>query len=329
MQMSKEEAKAPRIAILMAIYEPRMDWLEAQLRSLDAQTYPNLRLYIRDDCSPTVSLDAIAACVKEYIYAFPFELRRNEKNLGSNGTFERLTLEAEGDYFAYCDQDDVWLPEKLEVLQAAMAAEGALLVCSDMFIIDGEGRQTADSITKVRRHHVFKSGEGLAPGLMIRNFATGCTMLGDARAAREAVPFCPYMVHDHYLALWCAAKGKIVSLPDRLIRYRIHADNQTPIMAGVTDKDSYLQVRILQLERRLRWLEERFRGCDDLEREIKGALEWVAAREANFRGRFSAKGKVWRLRRYSPFVSLFEIVLSGAPEGIFMSIIGLNKINAI
>ena len=63
MQMSKEEAKAPRIAILMAIYEPRMDWLEAQLRSLDAQTYPNLRLYIRDDCSPTVSLDAIAACV--------------------------------------------------------------------------------------------------------------------------------------------------------------------------------------------------------------------------------------------------------------------------
>ena len=152
-----------------------------------------------------MSLDAIAACVKEYIHAFPFELRRNEKNLGSNGTFERLTLEAEGDYFAYCDQDDVWLPEKFEVLQAAMAAEGALLGCSAMFIIDGEGRQTADSITKVRGHHVFKSGEGLAPGLMIRNFATGCTMLVDARAAREAVPFCPYMVHDHYLALWCAA----------------------------------------------------------------------------------------------------------------------------
>ena len=43
--MSKEEAKVPRIAILMAIYEPRMDWPEAQLRSLDAQTYPNLRLY--------------------------------------------------------------------------------------------------------------------------------------------------------------------------------------------------------------------------------------------------------------------------------------------
>lgn len=329
MQMSKDRPGAPRIAILLAVYEPRMDWLEAQLKSLDAQTYPNLRLYIRDDCSPTVSFEAIAACVKDCIRAFPFELRRNEKNLGSNGNFERLTLEAEGDCFAYCDQDDVWLPEKLERLQGAMAAEEALLVCSDMVIIDGEGVQVADSITKVRRHHVFKSGEGLAKELLVSNFVTGCTMLVRADTARAAVPFCPYMVHDHYLALWCAAKGKVVSLPDRLIRYRIHTGNQTLIMAGVTDKNSYFRVRILQLEQRLRWLGERFRSCDDLEREIEGALEWVMAREANFQGCYSAKRKVWRLRRYNPLVSLFEIVMSGAPEGIFMRVIGLNKINAI
>ena len=327
--MSKHKPKKSLISILMAVYEPRMDWLREQLLSLDAQTYPNLRLYIRDDCSPNVPIQEIEACVRASVHTFPFELRRNEANLGSNATFERLTREAEGDYFAYCDQDDIWLPEKLEVLQAAMAAEGALLVCSDMFIIDGEGRQTADSITKVRRHHVFKSGEGLAPQLLISNFVTGCTMLVDAGVARQAVPFCPYMVHDHYMAVWCASKGRIVSLPDRLIRYRIHEGNQTPIMAGVTDRVTYLQVRILRLERRLRWLRERFRGCGSLEQEIEGALEWAAAREANFRGSFSAKRKIWRLRRYSPFVSLFEIILSGAPEGVFMSIIRLNKINAI
>lgn len=327
--MSKDKPKKPLISILMAVYEPRMDWLREQLLSLDAQTYPNLKLCIRDDCSPTVPIEDIEACVKACIHAFPFELRRNEENLGSNETFERLTRENGGDYFAYCDQDDIWLPEKLAVLQAVIEAENALMVCSDMVIIDGEGRQTADSITQIRRHHVFKSGEGLAPQLLIRNFATGCTMLVDAHAAREAVPFCPYMVHDHYLALWCAAKGKVISLPDRLIRYRIHEDNQTPIMAGVTDKATYLQLRILRLEQRLRWLEERFRGCDGLEQEIEGALEWATAREANFRGHFSAKGKVWRLRRYSPMVSLFEIVLTGAPEGIFMGVIRLNKINAI
>ena len=81
----------PRIAILMAVYEPRMDWLREQLLSLDAQTYPNLMLYIRDDCSPTVPFEEIQSCVQDCIRAFPYEIKRNEKNLGSNGTFEWLT----------------------------------------------------------------------------------------------------------------------------------------------------------------------------------------------------------------------------------------------
>ena len=329
MQVSKEEARTPRIAILMAVYEPRMDWLEAQLRSLDAQTYPNLRLYIRDDCSPTVSFESIAACVEDCIHAFPFELRRNEKNLGSNGTFERLTEEAEGDFFAYCDQDDIWLPEKLAALQEAMASNGALLVCSDMYIIDGEGRQTADSITKVRRHHVFRSGEGLAPGLLICNFVTGCTMLVNARHAKEAAPFCPYMVHDHYLALWCAAKGKIVSLSDRLVRYRIHGGNQTPIMAGVVDKQSYRRIRIDSLIDRLTWLKERFSDDAELNGEISEALAWARARKGNFDGDRQARREIRRLRRFGSKVSLFELVLARAPASVFTVFIHLAQKNIL
>ena len=48
------ETDKPRIAILMAVYEPQMDWLREQLKSLERQTYPNLHLYIRDDGSSTV-----------------------------------------------------------------------------------------------------------------------------------------------------------------------------------------------------------------------------------------------------------------------------------
>lgn len=327
--MSNNEPKTPRISILMAVYEPRMDWLREQLLSLDAQTYPNLRLYIRDDCSPNVPLEEIEACVRACIRAFPFELRRNEANLGSNGTFERLTREAGGDYFAYCDQDDIWLPEKLAVLQAAIEAENALLVCSDMVIIDGEGRQTADSITKVRRHHVFKSGEGLAPQLMISNFVTGCTMLINAGAAREALPFCPYMVHDHYLAVWCASKGRIVSLPDRLICYRIHEGNQTPIMAGVTDKRSYVDERIRKRIDRLRWLRDRFQGDTGFSEVIDRDLSWTEARQRRFEGQPGAIRAIWRLRRLSLPTSLFEIAMAGMPEGVFMKIVNLLKRNAI
>lgn len=230
------ETGKPLISILMAVYEPRLDWLREQLESLEAQTYPNLRLYIRDDCSPTVPLEEINRCVEACICNFPWTITRNEKNVGSNGTFQRLTKEAEGVYFAYCDQDDVWLPDKLAVLQREMERTGALLACSDMYVMDGTGRMTADSITKVRRHHVFRSGKGLAEGLLISNFVTGCTMLVRAESARAAVPFCPYMVHDHYIALYCAAAGEILSLPQPLIRYRIHGGNQTGLMAGVTGR---------------------------------------------------------------------------------------------
>ena len=163
------ETDKPLISILMAVYEPRLDWLREQLESLEKQSYPNLRLCIRDDCSPTVSFWGIERLVKECICSFPYEIRRNEENLGSNLTFQRLTQEAEGEYFAYCDQDDVWLPEKLEALQEELERTGALLVCSDMVIIDGQGQQTADSITKIRRRHVFRSGGVLTEGLLISN----------------------------------------------------------------------------------------------------------------------------------------------------------------
>ena len=327
--MSKDEPKKPLISILMAVYEPRMDWLREQLLSLDAQTYPNLRLFIRDDCSPNVPFEDIEACARACIHAFPFELRRNEANLGSNETFERLTREAGGDYFAYCDQDDIWLPEKLTMLQVAIEAENALLVCSDMFIIDGMGRQTADSITQVRRHHVFRTGEGLAPQLLISNFVTGCTMLINADAAREALPFCPYMVHDHYLAVWCASKGRIVSLHDRLIRYRIHEGNQTPIMAGVTDKRSYVDERIRKRIDRLRWLRDRFRTDAGFSAVIDRDLAWTEARKRRFEGQPGASRAIWRLRRLSLPTSVFEIAMAGMPDGVFMKIVNLLKRNAI
>lgn len=318
----------PLIAILMAVYEPRMDWLREQLVSLEGQTYPNLRLYLRDDCSPTVPFGEIEACVAECIRSFPCEVWRNEENLGSNRTFERLTEEAEGEYFAYCDQDDVWLPEKLAVLQEALEREKALLVCSDMYIIDGVGQVVADSITKVRKHHKFCSGEGLSKELLIRNFVTGCTMLVKARAAKMAVPFCPYMVHDHYLSLWCGEHGKIVSLTDRLIRYRVHKNSQTGVLAGVVDKESYKRVRIDTAYQKFLWLRKNFPCCEETHRTIMKGLRWGEARERNWAHK-GGKREIWRHWRLAPLTCLFEIIGSWMPDILFMWVVGLRRKNLL
>ncbi len=314
----------PLISILMAVYEPRMDWLREQLLSLEAQTYPNLRLYIRDDCSPAVPLADIEALVRECIRSFPWELRRNEENLGSNATFQRLTAEAGGDCFAYCDQDDIWLPEKLALLMEAMVREQALLVCSDVLVIDAEGRRIAGSISKVRRRTVLRSGTDLAPGLLFHNFVIGCTVLADAATAKAAVPFCPHMVHDQYLALWCAERGRVYSVAVPLLRYRIHGNNQTGPMAGVTGRASYLQQRIERPLNWLRWLEENFPCGEALLAEIRTGIRWEEARVRNWNHR-GGKRMIWKYRMYSPIPALFEILFAWLPEPIFRLFITVGK----
>lgn len=322
-----EMDEKPLIAILMAVYEPRMDWLKEQLCSLNAQEYPNLRLYVRDDSSSEDAFKSIVELIEECVTSFPFSITRNEKNLGSNMTFELLTQEAQGEYFAYCDQDDIWITNKLGILQEALVQEHAMLVCSDMYIIDCEGNCIADSITKVRKHHIFHSGTNLAKKLLISNFVTGCTMLISSECAKDAVPFCPFMVHDHYLALCAAQKGKIVSLNNRLIYYRIHDNNQTLVMAGVNDKNSYCSIRINPLICRLIWLGERFQDDILLRQEIDLALCWAKARAEVFAGNRNAIIDVFRKRKYSPLTSIFEIIFSSAPEHIFMFCIMLVRHN--
>ena len=176
----------PLVTIAMAVYRPCPDWLRQQLLSLNCQTYCHLELLICDDC-PEFPVDP--AIFRDCITAFPWCLVVNEKNLGSNGTFERLTDMANGQYIAYCDQDDVWVDNKLELLVGRLENEDAQLCCSDLSIIDETGYVTAASITRIRGHHQFKEGPGLAPELIARNFVTGCAMIIRADTAKAAIPF--------------------------------------------------------------------------------------------------------------------------------------------
>lgn len=319
------EIDKPLISIVMAVYEPNLQWFREQLDSLEAQTYPNLELLVLDDCSPTVPFETVRQYIAESIRSFPYHVARNEKNLGSNGTFEKLTQQAHGKYIAYCDQDDVWLPEKLEILQQTIEQTGAKLVCSDMYIIDGQGKQTTDSITKVRRHHVFHSGENLAEGLLFRNFVTGCTMLMPADLARQAIPFCPYMVHDHYLALYASLHGKIQSVMQPLIRYRIHGNNQTGVLAGVFDKETYYRIRIEEALHKMEWIDKNLVLPEKVDGELVQGMKWLQARADHFHGIRGTVKTIWKYRHYGPVTSLFEIVVTIFPESVFMFFIRLKQ----
>ena len=79
--------------------------------------------------------------------AFPYELQRNERNLGSNRTFELLTENSDGAYIAYCDQDDIWFPEKILRLYEAIQGGNSIMAYCDMCVIDAHRNPLADSHT--------------------------------------------------------------------------------------------------------------------------------------------------------------------------------------
>lgn len=302
----------PFVSILMAVYDPDLKWFEEQLKSIDNQDFSDMELLICDDC-PNSPLDEklVAECLKK----IPYVLVRNEENLGSNKTFERLTELGHGKYFSYCDQDDVWHSDKVSRMVGVLEKTGSPLVCSDLRIIDGEGNLIADSITKIRKRHMFLDGENLAGSLLVRNFVTGCAMMIRADVAKSAVPFVDSLVHDHWLAINAALCGRIEVIREPLIDYRQHGGNQTGILHGIKSKADYYEVRIENMRRRIEDYKARLFENDEIRRIVPELEEFNEARARYFYGRKRSDLKIMKARQYfMPQAVRFEKIMPFLPE---------------
>lgn len=312
----------PLISIIMAVYKPNEKWFGEQLRSLNEQTYPALELLICDDC-PEFPVDE--KIISENIVNFPYVLVRNEKNMGSNKAFERLTELAGGKYISYCDQDDVWHSDKVKKMVSVLERTSSPMVCSDLNIIDGNGKLIADSITKVRKRHVFREGEGLAPQLLVSNFVTGCAMMMRADTAKRAVPFVDSLVHDQWLAICAATEGRIELIRESLIDYRQHEGNQTGILKGVYDKPSYYNERLIKFLPRLDDYKNRLysgnmkTAVDELDAFYHARIRY--SRKMNFKDLKT----MLKYKRYSKTGVLVETAMKFIPAPVFKKIVSLAK----
>ena len=219
----------PRVDILLATYngEP---WLSAQIDSLLAQDYRNWQLLIRDDGSS----DATRDILQDRIAALDGRARLLEggDNLGSCGNFLHLLQASEADYVMFCDQDDVWLPEKVRVtldkmrdLEATCGRGTPLLVHTDLKVVDQDLNLVAES------GHAY---QGIDPvkgavlnRLLVQNVVSGCTVMVNRALCRVALPVpAEVPMHDHWLALVAAGFGQIGYLPQATMLYRQHEINR-------------------------------------------------------------------------------------------------------
>ena len=301
------------IAILMAVYEPNLVWLEKQLRSLNRQTYKNIVLYVRDDASASFSFSQLEQLLAETVTAFPYHCARNTENVGFNRTFSMLSEEAEADAFAYCDQDDIWAAEKLAVLADAIQRENAALAYCDLCVIDEGNRMIAKSISVVKPRIHPQAGEGLAPFFLVNNCVSGCAALVRAATVKQSLPFVYEMIYDQWLALHAALQGKIVFVPAPLVQHRLHSANQSETLKGILTKDDYINHYIHRDERRMKELFQRVSLPDD---QIR-VQAWMDARIALVKHEKGAWVRLFRLRDVKKTVSWFELTLPYMPGWLF------------
>lgn len=223
----------PKIDILLATYNGAT-FLPEQLASLDAQTHTNWRLIFRDDGSSDGSADIVRDWCNDTGREC-IEIADHQTNVGPSENFSRLMNASDAPWFACCDQDDVWLPEKLErLLDAGLAAQDGgkqdmpILVHCDLEIVDMNLNALKTSFWKERRND--SALRSAAPGhrsrLLMHGSVTGCAMLANRALLVEGLPVPPEArMHDWWLSLVAAWRGKIVAVNTPLVRYRQHGTN--------------------------------------------------------------------------------------------------------
>jgi len=132
--------------------------------------------------------------------------------------FEFLLTQARGDRIFLADQDDVWLPEKVEVMTAAL--DSADLVVSDCVVVDGALAVMQPSFFAARA-----SGPGLLRNLTKNSFL-GCCIAIDRRLLARALPFPSGIpMHDWWLGLVAQQFGRVAFIAKPLMLYRRHGAN--------------------------------------------------------------------------------------------------------
>ena len=216
------------ISILLACYNGE-EYICEQIESLLTQTYQDFIIYINDDYSNDKTFEIIEKYNKQY----PDKIitTRNIKNSGSaKHNFMEMMIQHKDDYVMLCDQDDIWLPDKIErtlekmlQLESKFGKQTPLLVFTDLYVVDENLLMIADSYQRMSDSDYKRSKLEYE---LTQNIFTGCTGMYN-RALASFLEFHPNftVMHDWWLMLIACLFGKIDFINEPTILYRQHMRN--------------------------------------------------------------------------------------------------------
>lgn len=227
------------VAVVVATYNGAT-YLLAQLESIALQTHKPAQIIIVDDASS----DDTVRIANNFAIEHPNVLVvQNETRLGYIKNFEKGMLLATASYVALSDQDDIWVPHKLETLLANI--DGQMLAYSDSELIDAEGQLLNQKMSTIKNQLAYHTPIMYAIGA----WAPGHAMLFKKELIEKATPFPTLVTHDFWLGFVATCYGTVVYVNEPLVHYRQHAQNA---IGADTTKNKSASLTLVQKKQQAR-----------------------------------------------------------------------------
>lgn len=222
----------PTIGILMSTYNGER-YLQEQVDSIAVQEGVNVEMFIRDDGSSDTTCNTIEKMAETSCGSISSWHFDRGENLGFLGSFESLLSKAKGcDYYAFSDQDDFWLPEKLSrAVGALRTEEGPSLYASTVTIVD-------ERLNMVGKND-FPGFVYSIPSELIRHRLAGHTLVWNAALQREMINIgpLPCWSHDQHVVLAALLVGAPLYLDhSSYVLHRRVASSVTPGGEGIAKR---------------------------------------------------------------------------------------------
>lgn len=225
-----------RISIVLATYNGEK-YLREQLDSLYNQTLKAEEVIAIDDYSSDHTMDIL----REYHLKYGLTYVRNEVNLGVNANFEKGLKLCQGDYICFCDQDDVWFPEKNETLYAKMQEiedDGPCIVSSRNTFVDEN--------LNIHHNTELKQDTFDYRDTILYHLSQGASMMMNRKCLDFIFPFPSKeskICYDYYVGYIVAMIGRKYDLKQSLMYYRVHGDNVTAQLEVKKSKSNFIRKR--------------------------------------------------------------------------------------
>ncbi len=238
-----------KIAILMAVYNGEK-YIGQQIESILSQTCQEWELFIHDDGSTDGTIEVI----NKYQSRYPekIHLIEGKSTGGAKYNFFYLFNQVEAPHYMTCDQDDVWLENKIELTYNKMleleksAIDKPCLVYTELRVVDAGLNTISETMSEYQSLDCHKQS---ISQFILQNSVTGCTMMVNRKLRDmliELTDIDKTIMHDWWAALIAAQFGMTAFIDEPTILYRQHGDNSLGALS--VNKFSYIIKRIWQKE---------------------------------------------------------------------------------